>query len=382
MKIKDIRLTPLFSKFKTPYVWSMGKNLGQTTILVEVETDAGAVGYGETAPTMTSPEAIHTLLLTAKTVLLGQPVTQITDLMNQLFTQNFGHHSASHSHPRIGNIAFAGVELALWDALGKSVGLPVHALLGGKIHDTVSFMGFVQGDSTEEVAAHASQLVQEGFEVIYLKAGHANEKDMANVEAVRKAIGNKRLRIDPNEAWNLMEAQVMLQKLAKYDLEMVEQPVSAVAGVPALKALKQSCSIPIAADQSVFTPEEAYAMCSSGAASLLTVGLHETGGILGFRRVAAIAQVFDINLCLHGVWESGITTCASIQAVAGVSNLDDGNQIMWQLLEEDIVESPDLTPNAGKITVMSGPGLGFSLNEDAVGRAAEAYSRKNGLAVT
>ena len=360
----------------------MGKNLGKTTILVEVETDAGVVGYGETAPTMTSPEAIHTLLLTAKTVLLGQPVTQITDLMKQLFTQNFGHHSASHSHPRIGNIAFAGVELALWDALGKSVGLPVHALLGGKIHDTVSFMGFVQGDSTEEVAAHASQLVQEGFEVIYLKAGHANEKDMANVEAVRKAIGNKRLRIDPNEAWNLMEAQVMLQKLAKYDLEMVEQPVSAVAGVPALKALKQSCSIPIAADQSVFTPEEAYAMCSSGAASLLTVGLHETGGILGFRRVAAIAQVFDINLCLHGVWESGITTCASIQAVAGVFNLDDGNQIMWQLLEEDIVESPDLTPNAGKIAVMSGPGLGFSLNEDAVGRAAEAYSRKNGLAVT
>ena len=144
MKIKDIRLTPLFSKFKTPYVWAMGKNLGQTTILVEIETDAGVVGYGETAPTMTSPEAIQTLLLTAKTVLLGQPITQIINLMKQLFTQNFGHHYASQSHPRIGNIAFAGVELALWDALGKSVGLPVHALLGGKIHDTVSFMGFVQ----------------------------------------------------------------------------------------------------------------------------------------------------------------------------------------------------------------------------------------------
>jgi L-alanine-DL-glutamate epimerase-like enolase superfamily enzyme len=382
MKIKDIRFTPLFSKFKTPYVWAMGKNLGQTTILVEIETDAGVVGYGETAPTMTSPEAIQTLLLTAKTVLLGQPITQIINLMKQLFTQNFGHHYASQSHPRIGNIAFAGVELALWDALGKSVGLPVHALLGGKIHDTVSFMGFVQGDSTEEVAAHAGQLAQDGFEVIYLKAGYTNEKDMANVEAVRNAIGNKRLRIDPNEAWDLMEAQVMINKLAKYDLEMVEQPVSAIAGVPALKALKQSCSVPIAADQSVFTPEEAHAMCSSGAASLLTVGLHETGGILGFRRVAAIAQVFDINVCIHGVWETGITTCASIQAASGVPNLDDGNQIMWQLLQEDIVESPDLTPNAGKIPVMSAPGLGFPLNEDAVGRAAEAYGKKNGLEVT
>ena len=381
MKIKDIRLTRLFSEFKTPYVWAMGKNLGQTTILIEVETDAGVVGYGETAPTMTSPEAIHALLLTAKTVLLGQPVTQILDLMKQLFTQSFGHHNASQSHPRLGNIAFAGVELALWDALGKTVGLPVHALLGGKIHDTVSFMGFVQGDSTEEVAEHAYQLAQDGFEVIYLKAGHTNEKDMANVEAVRKAIGNKRLRIDPNEAWDLMEAQVMINKLARFDLEMVEQPVSAISGVPALKALKQSCSVPIAADQSVFTPEEAHTMCASGAVSLLTVGLHETGGILGFRRVAAIAQVFDINVCLHGVWETGITTCASIQAASGVSNMDDGNQIMWQLLQEDIVESPDLTPDAGKIAVMSGPGLGFSLNKDAVARAAEAYSNKNYLEI-
>ena len=379
MKIKDVRLTPLFSEFKTPYVWAMGKNLGQTTILIEVETDAGVVGYGETAPTMTSPEAIHALLLTAKTVLLGQSVTQILDLMKQLFTQSFGHHNASQSHPRLGNIAFAGVELALWDALGKTVGLPVHALLGGKIHDTVSFMGFVQGDSTEEVAEHAYQLAQDGFEVIYLKAGHTNEKDIANVEAVRNVIGNKRLRIDPNEAWDLMEAQAMINKLARFDLEMVEQPVSAISGVPALKALKQSCSVPIAADQSVFTPEEAHTMCASGAVSLLTVGLHETGGILGFRRVAAIAQVFDINVCLHGVWETGITTCASIQAASGVSNMDDGNQIMWQLLQEDIVESPDLTPDAGKIAVMSGPGLGFSLNKDAVARAAEAYSNKNYL---
>lgn len=375
MKIKDVRLTPLFSKFKTPYVWAMGKNLGQTTILVEIETDMGVVGYGETAPTMTSPDAVHTLLQTTKSVLLEQPITQITDLMKQLFTRNFGHHYASQSHPRIGNIAFAGVELALWDALGKSVGLPVHALLGGKIHDTLSFMGFVQGDTTEDVTIHARQLVQEGFEVIYLKAGHTNDKDMANVEAVRKAIGNKRLRIDPNEAWDLMEAQVMLQKLAKYDLEMVEQPVSAIAGVPALRALKQSCSVPIAADQSVFTPEEAHAMCASGASSLLTVGLHETGGILGFRRVAAIAKVFDINVCIHGVWETGITTCASIQAASGVPNMDDGNQIMWQLLEEDIVESPDLKPIAGKISVMSGPGLGFILNEDAVARSAEAYDK-------
>ena len=379
MKIKDFRLTPLFSKLKKPYVWAMGKNLGQITILVEIETDEGVIGYGETAPSFASPDAIYALLKNVKPLILGQPITQILDLMKMIFTHSFGHHYLSQSHPRIGNIAFAGIELALWDALGKSVSLPVHALLGGKLHETVRFMGFVQGDTTEEIAIHAGQLAKEGYEVIYLKAGRTNQQDIANVEAVRKEIGKKRLRIDPNEAWDLMEAQLMLQKLAKFDLEMVEQPVSAIAGAPALKALKQSCSIPIAADQSVFIPEEAHAICSSGAVSLLTVGLHETGGIIGFRRVAAIAQVFDINVCIHGVLETGITTCASIQAASGVPNMDDGNQIMWQLLEEDIVESPDLTPQAGKISIIDKPGLGFILNEDAVGRAAEAYRNKKSL---
>ena len=171
MKIKDIRLKPLFSKFKKPYVWAMGKNLGQITILVEIETEEGIIGYGETAPTFASPQAIYSILKNVKPIIIGKSVTQILDLMKQIFTNSFGHHYLSQSHPRIGNIAFAGVELALWDALGKSVGLPVHALtFGGKLNEYCEFYGFVQGDTTEEIATHAKQLAKEGYEVIYLKS--------------------------------------------------------------------------------------------------------------------------------------------------------------------------------------------------------------------
>ena len=81
MKIKDIRLKPLFSKLKKPYVWAMGKNLGQTTILVEIETDEGIIGYGETAPTFASPDAIFAILQNVKAVILGQSITQVLDLM-------------------------------------------------------------------------------------------------------------------------------------------------------------------------------------------------------------------------------------------------------------------------------------------------------------
>ena len=377
MNIKDVRIRPLYCRFKQPYVWAQGNNHGQFIALIEIETDDGIIGIGETAPTMMNIHPVLSFLETVKPILIGKPVFDISSLMRKIFTRNFGVHTVSHSHPRIANQVFAGVELALWDALGKCVNLPVHNLLGGKIHDDVSYMGFVQGDTTEELARHARELADEGFDVIYLKAGRENQGDLENTKAVRNAIGDKRLRIDPNESWDALEAEVMIRKLAWFDLEMIEQPVSAVCGVNAMMHLKQSSPVALAADQSVYTPEEAQAMCASGAISLLTVGLHEAGGISGFRKVSAIAEVFNINVCLHGVWETGITTCASIQAASTVPNLDDGNQIMWQLLEEDIVENPDLTPRAGRIPVMSGPGLGFDLNQDAVGRAQEEFHGQN-----
>lgn len=75
-------------------------------------------------------------------------------------------------------------------------------------------------------------------------------------------------------------------------------------------------------------------------------------------------------------FESGITTCAANQAAATIPNLDDGNQIMWQILAEDLISAPDLTPMAGRLPVLDGPGLGFELDRDAVARAAEAYRRR------
>jgi muconate cycloisomerase len=109
------------------------------------------------------------------------------------------------------------------------------------------------------------------------------------------------------------------------------------------------------------------------AADVIVLGLHETCGVVRFRKAAAVAEAAAINICLHGVFETGITTCASNQVAATIPNIDDGNQIMWQLLAEDIVQSPSLTPERGSLPISDKPGLGFELNPDAVARAAEAY---------
>ena len=106
------------------------------------------------------------------------------------------------------------------------------------------------------------------------------------------------------------------------------------------------------------------------------LGLHETCGVLRFRKAAAIAEAAGVRICLHGVFETGITTCAANQVAATIPNLDDGNQIMWQLLKEDIIESPSLKPVKGALPISSKPGLGFELDRDAIGRAAEAYRKQ------
>jgi len=116
-----------------------------------------------------------------------------------------------------------------------------------------------------------------------------------------------------------------------------------------------------------------HKVCRHQAADLIVLGLHETGGIDRFRKAAAIAQAAGIDICLHGLYETGITTCASNQIGSTLLNLDDGNQYMNHLLIEDIVESPNLTLKCGQLPVVSGPGLGFELNWDAVGRAEESH---------
>jgi muconate cycloisomerase len=263
--------------------------------------------------------------------------------------------------------------MALWDVAGKATGLPVHALMGGAVHDEISYFGFAQGETAEEVAGEARALAAEGFEVIYIKAGRGDALDLETVEAVRKAIGpKKRLRVDPNEKWNSLHTRRMISRLAACDIEAIEQPTRCES-ISALAQVRAASPIPISADQAVFTPFDAYDVCRQGAADLIVIGPHETGGLSGMAKVAHIAEAADIDICLHGLYETGITTCACSQIAATIPNLDDANQHMNRFLAWDIIRSPDLRPKAGRLPVMKAPGLGFEIDEGNVDRARQAY---------
>jgi muconate cycloisomerase len=366
MRITQIRSTPLLLPFRQPYHWAGRVDKGARVVLVEIVTDEGLSGFGECTANHTLAGVLE-VLARASTLLRGRDPFAGGLLEEVWRACDLGFV------PRFGNLALAGLDMALWDLRGRSLGRPVHELLGGTLHEEVDYFGFIQGETAEELAASAGALAEAGHQVLYLKVGRGREADLANCAAVRAAIGpGHRLRLDANEAWDPATALDMARRLLAYDPELLEQPTPAPS-LAALAHVKRHCPLPVAADQLVFTPEDVYEVCREQAADLIVLGLHETGGLGPFLSAAAIARAAGLRICLHGQFVSGITDCAQHAAGLLIENLADGNQIMHPLLREDLVAEPEIAPCRGRLKPLPGPGFGFRLDEEAVARAAQRF---------
>lgn len=369
MKIRSVTVTPLRLPLKTPYIWSQGVEAAFHVNLIALEGEDGAIGYGETT---TAPDAAAQARVLEK---IGRRLagTSVFD-----FARNWAEAyralflTFGGNMPRYANQLQSGFEMAALDLQGKALGRPVWDLLGGQRRADVGYFYFLQGETPAEIAADAAHAAGIGEPVIYLKVGVGAEHDREAVRLVRAAIGDARLRLDANEAWDVSTAIRRLAELAPYGIEYVEQPTSS-RSIEALRRVTERSPIAIGADQAVFTLDEVYRACATGAADMIAVGPREIGGLHGAMKAAAIAEGAGLNLCIHSSMTTGITTCAEHHVGRAIPNLDDGNQIMWQLLKEDIVEGPELTPVRGRLSLPARPGLGFTLDEDAVARAAALF---------
>lgn len=376
MKITSVTATPLLVPYTKPYYWAQGVIHGAEVLLVTVETDTGITGYGES---IASPDAfaVARFLEKAGAICVGQDPFQNAGLMESAY-HNLFQALGTCSAPRFAGQVLAGLEMALWDVMGKSVRRPVHQLLGGAVRDEISYFGFAMGETASEVAVDAANLAATGIRTIYLKVGRGDALDLATVRAVREAIGpDLRLRVDANEKWSPVRARRMIGEMARLGVEMVEQPTPADS-LAALATVRAASPVAIGADQVNFTPEDVAATLAANAADLIVLGLHETGGITRFVKAGRIAEAAGVDICLHGLYETGITTCAAMQAGAVLPNLDDANQYMNHFLDWDILQSPDLSLTNGRLALINGPGLGFTLDKDAVAEARTLWQKTHG----
>jgi len=366
MKIARITSTPLAIPLERPFHWSSGAQLGANLVLWTVETDEGALGYGESP--CEDPAAVEAYGRLIAETFVGRSPEDVGAALAHL-----SHEGRWRFTPHWTNQIVGGIEAACWDALGKSLGVPASTFFGGRVRDEVDVMGFAQGETAEELAAHAAELASQGHRVIYMKVGRAREADEAAVAQVREAIGGEALlRVDPNEAWDVPTAVERIRALERHAIDWVEQPVAA-GDVNGLAHVRRSVETKIAADQAVFTMHELLHVLEREAADVIVLGHHECGGLWRMRELAGTTNARGLPFNRHAVMESELSTCAALQVMSAIPNLTLGNQAMHQLLAESLVrDAVDAT--AGRIRVPDAPGLGIELDPDAVARAHERYA--------
>lgn len=371
MKIADVRITPMTLPLKKPYVWSQGVEHAFHVNLIEIMGEGGLTGIGETT---TAPDAAAQAIVLRKLLrgFVGQSVFDASRLMAEAYRANF--LAFGGNMPRYANQMLSGIDMACLDLQGKALGRPVWDLLGGARRAQVGYFYFLQGDTVEEIVADAKHAVAAGHPIIYLKVGIGPDRDVEATAAVRAAIGKARLRLDANEAWDPALALRMIARLAPYDVEYIEQPTPSTS-LEALGQVTARSPIAIGADQAVFTLNEVYVATRRCDADMIAVGPREIGGLRPMMKAATIAEAAGIKICIHSSMTTAITTCAEHHVGRAIPNLDDGNQIMWQLLQENIIDAPDVAPVKGILSLAAKPGLGFDLNRDAVARAHERFAK-------
>jgi len=367
--IASIAVRPLVLPLRQPYHWTQGIRETFAVNLIEVTASDGTIGFGE-ATVAPDQAASVKILDVLKRHFIGADPFDLVPIKEKILRSDYMALGANTM--RAANQMLAGFDFAIHDLQGKVLGLPVHKIFGGAHRDKVGYFYFLQGDTAEELARDAANGYSNGERVFYLKVGREEKRDLEIVSAVRQEIGDSRLRLDANEAWDPYVAIRMCRKLEPFDIDFIEQPTSSWS-IEGLAHVRRSVGIPIVADQAAFTLYDVHEICRQRAADMICIGPREVGGIQPMLKAAAIAEAAGLKICIHSSFTTGITTCAEHQIALSIPNLDDGNQIMFQLARDNIVADPELTPKQGWLRLPDSPGLGFSLDQSVVA-AAEALS--------
>lgn len=353
------------------HVLSMATMRTQSAVLVQITFSDGSCGIGEGTTIgglsygAESPEgiksAIDTYIGPALIGLDADKVNGSIQLIDKLVKGN--------------RIAKTAVEIALWDGLGKRLGVSVSQLFGGAVHERLPVAWtLASGNSDTDIAEALEMIEARRHNIFKLKIGKRSVRDdVAHVARIKQAVGDAAsVRVDVNTAWSLQDARWGLKGLQDAGCELVEQPVPARCR-RALAELTSGYEIAVMADEALNGPEDALAVVTANAADAFAVKVAQSGGLRRASEVIAIAQAAGLGLYGGTMLETGLGTAAALQLFSTTESLHWGTEFFGPLLLTDEILAEPITYREFCVEIPKGNGIGATLDPDKI-----AFFRREG----
>jgi L-Ala-D/L-Glu epimerase len=340
---------------------------GVTDILVKVTTDDGLVGWGE-ATSGSDAASVEAAVRAMAPFAIGRDPWNREAMRADAFDFGLWKFRAG-----TGNFAWAGIDMALADICGKAAGQPLWRLLGGALRNDVTYFFYLSRGGDDDLRAQVKAGLAAGYEVFYLKVAVDDREDERMVATLRDALGPApRLRIDANSSWSLPQAVRMLERLAQYDIDFVEQPVRETPRGQ-LGELRARSPIAVCANEGLWSEDDAYARIRAREADVYCFSPSWVGSLAAFSRLAHVAELEGLQVCKHTHGELGITAAACQHVLLTLPNLVEGHQQTAQMMVHDVLTEPLPIATGAHWGVIDGPGLGVEVDADAVADAAGRY---------
>lgn len=353
MKITDVRLGMISVPLRVPFKTALRTVNSVEDVVVEIHTDTGAVGYGEAPPTGvitgdTTGAIIGAIQDHISKNIIGKDVDDFENLLMLVQSCVLKNTSAK-----------AAVDMALWDLYGQLYKIPVYKMMGGSRKSICTDITISVNDP-DTMAKDAVEAVKRGYDCLKVKVGKESEKDIARLSAIRQAVPRETLiRIDANQGWTPKEAVRILNGMQEkgLDIEFVEQPVKG-HDFDGLKYVTERSYVPVLADESVFSPEDALKIMQMRAADMVNIKLMKCGGLYNALKIASAAEVYGVECMIGCMLEAKISVNAAVHLACAkqiITKIDLDGPVLCS--EDPILGGAVFDEKI--ITVSDDPGLGI-----------------------
>jgi galactonate dehydratase len=346
-------------------------------LFLKIETDEGIAGWGE--PIVEGrAETVAACVAELADYLVGKDPGAIEDHWTVLYRGGFYRGGAIHMS------ALAGIDQALWDIKGKALDRPVHVLLGGPVRQKMRVYSWIGGDRPADIVAGAKEVAAKGFTAIKMLAteemawidSHAKiDAMLARVAALRDAMGpDFGIAVDFHGRLHRPMAKLLAKELDPYRLMFIEEPVLS-EHTEALREIANHTATPIALGERLFSRWDFKKILSDGVVDIIQPDPSHAGGITETRKIAAMAEAHDVALAPHcPLGPIALAACLQLDAVCHNAVIQEqslgihynkSNDLLDYLVDPSVFAYAD-----GHVAIPQGPGLGITINEEAVARAA------------